>query len=1028
VDWRRSLPSLTLTVSICCQTLLGAVVSIPRAHGANLPPATAVSASRNDGAQFRRSGVIDVYPGLHSRPRPNPRKRPLPPAKLTERGLMSPDGITLSLEEGRQDTFWVIDFTDWPDSYDYYQTTATLRKRGLHCYVYLEDGAQLEGIFLTEEEILEAIRDEFDYNIYDQDRATFGSEWTPGIDGDPRITILVMDIVSPSSGGGMFMVAGYFNEEDEQLQSDLPPDAKSNEREMFYMNAELASLIEFYDTFYYVLAHEFQHMIHWNYDPTEELWINEGCAELAAEVCGYGSDVDALLSFAYGYDNSLTVWEDKGHDNVLEDYGAGFYFMEYMKDKYGGWDTVREIVQDPLHGIESIESIAAAHGYNQSFSEMFANWIVANHFNDPDLGWFAYYEVISQMRQLINELNEILDPEDQFPVPFSTPEQMIHSDYPVGPVTDSVGVWAANYAELTGSPPAGEFALRFDGTDTTVWRCQTVTTAVSGANTLSGFPLDSATQAGQQLFGGVGTTNETVTLVIANCADGVSATGAQVSAQDTASYTYSTTDLTVATHELPVAGYYMISFPLALGAATVHDVLSDDLGDGSYYMWRWQDSGYEAVPTSLPESGETELSIDDGYWLLAPAATLDAVGGPPGGDQAILLQSGWNMVAAPYEATMDSLLAHNAGDVRSLAEAQAAGWLLATFYYSHDGTGSYSTLTINQAPPDQLSLWHAYWVLAGVDCWLIFPEPVGGTVATRAAQVGHARPAWAFDIEVTTDHYSDSITIAAADAASDGFDGFALDRPKPPAPPGEGRLRMVLRGKGRRGTRASRASQRAASQSSTQRSPASQSSRASPPYNKAPGRQISWDSELAMETKGTVQDAAEWQFTVAGGVKGETVRLSWPELSRLPKDRVAILTDRDTGRRIFMRSRAQYEFAAPGEASNRSFAVTVKPAQQAGLLISSFSVVPLRAGRGAELRFGLSADATVDISVLNVAGRVVQRVREAVATEAGSHTITWTGRSMNDTALPNGTYLCVLRAKAPDGQQARAVRPISLGR
>ncbi|MGD8238306.1 MAG: hypothetical protein PVH68_07140, partial [Armatimonadota bacterium] len=281
---------------------------------------------------------------------------------------MDARGTRLPLEEGRQDTFWVIDFTDWPDSYDYYQTTATLRKRGLHCYVYLEDGAPIEGIFMTEEEILDAIRDEFDYNIYDADRATFGSEWTPGIDGDPRITILVMDIPGPSSGGGLFMVAGYFNEEDEQLASEAPPDQRSNEREMFYMNTGLASMIEFDETFYYVIAHEFQHMIHWNYDPTEELWINEGCSELAAEVCGYASDVDALTSFAYGYDNSLTVWEDKGHDNILEDYGAGFYFMEYMKDKYGGWDTVREIVQDPLHGTASIESIAAAHGYSHSFA------------------------------------------------------------------------------------------------------------------------------------------------------------------------------------------------------------------------------------------------------------------------------------------------------------------------------------------------------------------------------------------------------------------------------------------------------------------------------------------------------------------------------------------------------------------------------------------------------------------------------------------------------------------------------------
>lgn len=183
-----------------------------------------------------------------------------------------------------------------------------------------------------------------------------------------------------------------------------------------------------------------------------------------------------------------------------------------------------------------------------------------------------------------------------------------------------------------------------------------------------------------------------------------------------------------------------------------------------------------------------------------------------------------------------------------------------------------------------------------------------------------------------------------------------------------------------------------------------------------------------METKGATQEETEWHFTVTGGVKGEHVTLRWPELSRLPKDRVGILTDCDSGKRTFMRSRAQYEFAAPGEGSSRSFTVTVKSAQQAGLLIISFSVVPLRGGRGAEIAFGLSADAAVDIRIVNIAGRPVGVVRDGLAIEAGAHTVAWDGRSMTDTPLPNGLYLCVLKARAPDGQQARRVCPVALSR
>ncbi len=461
-----------------------------------------------------------------------------------------------------------------------------------------------------------------------------------------------------------------------------------------------------------------------------------------------------------------------------------------------------------------------------------------------------------------------------------------------------------------------------------------------------------------------------------------------------------------ASHALLATGYYMISFPLTPALATPHDLLSDDLGDGNYYMWRWQAGSYHSIPTSLPESRATTLSAQQGYWLLAQAATLDVdVGGTlPHGDQAIPLQTGWNMVAAPYEAEMDSLLVDNAGDVRSLEQAQAANWVLATFYYSHNGTGSYSTLTINQTPPDTLSLWYGYWVLAGVDCSLIVLPPTGGAggTAIRAAQPAQAQPAWAFDIQATSASSGDTITIAAADVASDDFDGFGLDQPKPPAAPGEGRVRMVLRAEGWRGTEP-------------------------PPYNKAPGRQMPWASELATETKGIGQAEAEWQFTVSSGVGGEQVTLSWPELSRLPKDRVAILKDRDTGKRTFMRTRAQYEFAAPGAHASRGFTVTVKRAQQGALLIGGLTAAPTRAGAW-DIGFNLSADAAVDARVYNVAGRRVADIANGATLGRGRASLTWNTRSLTDTAVPTGAYLLRLTARTRAGEQASAVTVLQVQR
>jgi len=488
-----------------------------------------------------------------------------------------------------------------------------------------------------------------------------------------------------------------------------------------------------------------------------------------------------------------------------------------------------------------------------------------------------------------------------------------------------------------------------------------------------------------------------------------------------------------ASHELPATGYYMISFPLTPTLATPDDLLSDDLGDGAYYMWRWEAGGYQSIPTSLPESQATTLGIQEGFWLLAQAATLDVdVGGTlPHGDQAIPLQAGWNMVAAPYEAAMDSLLVDNAGDVRSLAEAELANWVLATFYYSHDGTGSYSTLTINQTPADTLLLWYGYWALAGLDCSLIVPPPSGGAggTAIRTAEGTVVQPAWAFDIQASSGDSADRITIAAADAASDDFDGFGLDRPKPPAAPGEGRVRMVLRAEGWRGTRASQRLVLRSEESLLRRvvSPASQSSTEPPPYNKAPGRQMPWAAELATETKGTAQEDTEWELTVSGGVEGEPVTLSWPELSRLPKDRVAILKDRDTGKRSFMRTRAQYEFAAPGAHASRGFTVAVKRAQEGALLISGLTAAPTRAGTW-DIAFDLSGDATVSARVYNVAGRRVADIANGATLGRGRAFLTWNARSLTDAAVPSGTYLLRLTARTAAGEQASAVTVLQVQR
>ena len=112
---------------------------------------------------------------------------------------------------------------------------------------------------------VKTLGDTFETKIYPTDRAFFGSEWSPGVDGDVHLFVVVATNIGTRA-------AGYFSSGDEV---NPVADPHSNGHEMFVLNAKsFPGLVGSY--VYSVLAHEFQHMIHWNIDRNEEGWMNEG--------------------------------------------------------------------------------------------------------------------------------------------------------------------------------------------------------------------------------------------------------------------------------------------------------------------------------------------------------------------------------------------------------------------------------------------------------------------------------------------------------------------------------------------------------------------------------------------------------------------------------------------------------------------------------------------------------------------------------------------------------------------------------
>jgi len=255
------------------------------------------------------------------------------------------------------------------------QVTATLREVGDFVYFYVEDNYW--GKILPErrkevENALKNLANEFDKNIYPKEREIFGSEWTPGIDNDKRITVLVLELKEDAGG--------YWNGNDEYSKNLIPT---SNQREMVYLNAKYITspIIKAY------LAHEFQHVITfyqktklWNTE--EEVWLNEARSEYAPTLCGYddvyqGSNLSRRVEAFWDYpSDSLTEWKNKSAD-----YGVVNLFIHYLVDQYGEKILTR-MMQTNKVGIESINYALKSLGYSEDFKDVFANWAIANYLND----------------------------------------------------------------------------------------------------------------------------------------------------------------------------------------------------------------------------------------------------------------------------------------------------------------------------------------------------------------------------------------------------------------------------------------------------------------------------------------------------------------------------------------------------------------------------------------------------------------------------------------------------------------------
>lgn len=323
---------------------------------------------------------------------------------------------------GDQQQFWISNV----DTNQEFRIDATLKYITPHSYFWAQNGVNVN---IGD---MKSLMDTFENKIYPTDRAFFGSEWTPGVDNDPHIYI----VYSRGTGASN---AGYFSTPDEY---NPLVHKYSNGHEMFVFNADNVALSDPYT--YGTLAHEFQHMIHWNLDRNEDTWMNEGFSVLAEYLNGYPAYFDR--EYINNTDLNLTDWYANPGDNGPH-YGEAFLFLTYFLDRFGD-KTTQALVKDQENGLNSVDDTLKslnitdkATGQPITADDVVIDWMVTMYLKDGAVGdgRYVYHNYKDSPQASATEKIETC---------------------PQPPLDRSVNQYGADYIEVT---CAGDHTLSFKG-------------------------------------------------------------------------------------------------------------------------------------------------------------------------------------------------------------------------------------------------------------------------------------------------------------------------------------------------------------------------------------------------------------------------------------------------------------------------------------------------------------------------------------------------------------------------------------
>jgi len=221
----------------------------------------------------------------------------------------------------------------------------------------------------------------------------------PTINESSEVHILFMDIRDGYSNSGEY-VAGFFDPQDQMMclhknglswqpeateNTCISPyewSSNGNGLNIIYIDSNPARIDEDgLENALFTLAHEYQHLLHWNADLKEGYfgsvnggwafhnpWLNEGLSDLMPSILGLG-----LRDFSPYLSNpiiGLDEWSEIGSPSTLPYYAKSALFFQYLYESEG-LNLISTIFTDTKQGLASIKSNYDDNG----FESLYVNWI-----------------------------------------------------------------------------------------------------------------------------------------------------------------------------------------------------------------------------------------------------------------------------------------------------------------------------------------------------------------------------------------------------------------------------------------------------------------------------------------------------------------------------------------------------------------------------------------------------------------------------------------------------------------------------